>query len=87
MALAVVPFDSLSLLHEPQLSVPPQPLDTLPQTGASAAQVVGVQQLPLVHTCEAPQEQLSVAPQPSDLLPHWPAKSTAQVFGAQQLPA
>jgi hypothetical protein len=72
--------------HVPQLSVPLQPSEMLPQFAPFAAHVVGVhagvQTLP-VHVC--PPEhvpQLSVAPQPSEMLPQF-AFSAAQVVGVQ----
>ena len=70
----------------PQLSVPPQPSEMLPQFLPWAAQVVGVQesvQVLFVHVCLLGQvPQLSVPPQPSEALPQ-SNPSPEQVFGVQ----
>ena len=68
------------LAQLPQLRVPPQPSETLPQVLPKAAQVVGVQ-APVPQTLEVPpppqvcglghEPQLRVPPQPSDALPQF----------------
>ena len=42
-------------MHVPQVRVPPQPSDAVPQLSPAGHDVAGVQQLPLLHTCPAPQ--------------------------------
>ena len=53
----VPPQQVWPVLQAPQLSVPPQLSEIVPQITPCAAQVVGVQQVPLVvHTCPAAQQ-------------------------------
>jgi len=65
----------------PQLSVPPQPSEILPQFLPCAAQVVGVHgrvQVLFAHVWPLGQEpQLSVPPQPSPMVPQLPVMHTA----------
>src|SRR5207249_3618232 len=73
----------------PQLSVPPQPSETVPQSAPWAAQVVGVQ-APVPQTLGVPPPpqvcgavqlpQLKVPPQPSGAVPQL-FPSCAQVLG------
>ena len=71
-------------VHEPQLSVPPQPSEMFPQ--AFAGQVPRVQQLVPTQVWLLPQVgQVSVWPQPSPMEPHW-APALAQLVGVQQAP-
>lgn len=77
-------------VEQPQVCVPPQPSDTLPQPEPHA---VFVQQVPALPTADSeqvpfePQPQSMMPPQPSGRsLPHLPGKPVAHVFGTQQVP-
>jgi hypothetical protein len=76
----------------PQLNVPPQPFEMLPQFLPCAAHVVGVQVLPPPQTFAVPPPphvcgevqlpQLNVPPQPFEMLPQF-LPCAAHVVGVQ----
>jgi hypothetical protein len=69
----------------PQLSVPPQPSESVPHWAPCAAHVVGVQQrLPLQTSPPGHEPHDRENPHPSPIVPHW-APCAAQLVGVQHV--
>ena len=73
------PLHVWGAVHDPQVSVPPQPSAIVPQFFPWAAQVVGVQPPPQTFATPLPPHvwgavhdpQVSVPPQPSEIVPQF----------------
>ena len=74
LAIPVPPQDSVPA-QVPQVSVPPQPSETVPQFFCSVAQVAGRQVFCVAH---APSEQVWPRPQVLHALPNWPQALVAE---------